>query len=76
MSEGTLSQVVMHLYKKLTDRPEFFSHSIKMLFHIIWSRSAKTCLRACADSEDPDQPAHPRSLIRAFDVRKQNNWIL
>ena len=29
----------------------------------------KTCLRAYAESEDPDQPAHPRSLIRAFIVR-------
>ena len=37
--------------------------------------SAKTCLRAYADSEGPDQPAHPRSLIRAFAVRKQNHWI-
>ena len=30
---------------------------------------AKTCLRAYADSEGPDKPAHPRSLIRAFIVR-------
>ena len=29
---------------------------------------AKTCLRAYADSEGPDQTAHPRSLIRAFPV--------
>ena len=29
----------------------------------------KTCFRAYdADSENPDQPAHPRSLIRAFTV--------
>ena len=25
--------------------------------------------RAYADSKDPDQPAHPRSLIRVFIVR-------
>ena len=30
---------------------------------------AKTCLRAYANSEGPDQTAHPRSLIRAFTVR-------
>ena len=29
----------------------------------------KTCVRAYADSEGPDQTAHPRSLIRAFAVR-------
>ena len=33
------------------------------------SRHAKTCLRAYEDSEGPDQPAHPRSLIRVFAVR-------
>ena len=36
----------------------------------------KTRLRAYADSEGPDQPAHSRSLIRAFTVRCQSNWIL
>ena len=35
-------------------------------------RNAKTY----ADSGGPDQPAHPRSLIRAFSVRYQNHWIL
>ena len=39
-------------------------------------RHAKTCLSAYADSEGPDQPAHPHILIRAFAVRKQNHWIL
>ena len=34
-------------------------------------RHAKTSLQAYADSEGPDQPAHPRSLIRAFAVRKR-----
>ena len=38
-------------------------------------RHAKTCLRVHADSEGPDQTAHPRSLIRAFIVRLQNHWI-
>ena len=33
-------------------------------------RQVRTCLRAYADSESPDQPAHPRSLIMAFAVRK------
>ena len=37
---------------------------------------AKTCLRAYADSEGPDQHAHPRTLIRAFAVSKHNLWIL
>ena len=34
----------------------------------------KTCLRVYADREGPDQPAHTRSLIRAFIVRLQNHW--
>ena len=39
-------------------------------------RYAKTCLQAYVDSEGPDQPAHPRSLIRAFTVRYQHHWTL
>ena len=31
---------------------------------------AKTCLRAYADNKGQDQPAHSRSLIRAFTVRE------
>ena len=34
------------------------------------------CLRADADREGPDQPAHPPSLIRAFAYRLQNHWTL
>ena len=34
-------------------------------FIIIRPYHAKTCFRANADSESPDQPAHPRSLISA-----------
>ena len=40
------------------------------------SRYEKTCLVAYVDSEGPDQPAHSRSLIRAFTVRYHNHWIL
>ena len=36
----------------------------------------KICLRAYADSDGPDKPAHPRSLIRVFTVCKQSHWIL
>ena len=35
-------------------------------------RPAKTCSRAYADCEGPDQPAHARSLIRVFTFRLQN----
>ena len=38
--------------------------------------NAKICLRAYVDSNGPDQPEHPRSLIGAFAVLKQNHWIL
>ena len=36
---------------------------------------AKTCLRAYADREDPDQSVHSRSLIRIFAFLKQNHRI-
>ena len=42
----------------------------------IWAAQAKTCILAYADSEGPDQTAHPRSLIWAFAVRKHNPWML
>ena len=42
---------------------------------IIRPPQARTCLRGNADSEGPDQPAYPRSLIRLFAVNKQNHWI-
>ena len=36
---------------------------------IIWAVPCENCLRAYAHSEGQDQPAHPRSLIKAFTVR-------
>ena len=36
----------------------------------------KRILQAYAESEGPDQPALPHSLIRAFTVRLQNHWTL
>ena len=53
------------------------SSQLSLLYFLwdIWPRLAKPCLRAHADSEGPDKPAHPRSLIRAFTVRLQNYWI-
>ena len=41
-----------------------------------WPRHAQKGLRACADNRGPDQPAHPRSLIRALTASLQNHWIL
>ena len=41
-----------------------------------YANSEATWLRAYANSEGPDQPAHPCRLIRAFAVYKQNHWIL
>ena len=39
-----------------------------------WPRHAKMYFLAYADSEGPDQPAHLRSLLRTFAVRKQSHW--
>ena len=39
-------------------------------------RYDKTFKMICATSEDSDQPGHPYSLIRVFDVRKKKAWVL
>ena len=36
----------------------------------------KTNKMACAPSGDSDQPEHPPSLIRVFDVRIKQTWVL
>ena len=36
----------------------------------------KTNKKACAPSEDSDQPGHPPSLIRVFAVRMLKTWVL
>ena len=42
----------------------------------VGSCHAKICLQAYDESDDPDQPMHPLSLIRAFTVHSQNDWTL
>ena len=74
----------------LLTRNNFYSPSLAMAFSrifpiakchekrclkCVWAAPRKIVLRAYADSEGPDQPAHPHSLILAFPVRKQNQWI-
>ena len=51
-------------------------HCISSGIYTFLKRHAELCFRAYADSEGPDQTAHPCSLIRAFAVRLQNHWIL
>ena len=36
----------------------------------------KTNKKACAPSEDSDQPQHPSSLIRVFPVHMKKAWVL
>ena len=45
-----------------------------IMFKISGLRHTKTCLCVDGNSEGPDQPTHPRSLIRAFAVRWQNHF--
>ena len=49
-----------HYFSKVPYEPLIFGQT--GLHHV------ETCLRAYAGSEVPDQPAHTRSLIRAFTV--------
>ena len=55
-----------------------FIHNVNRTFKtcFIWVAPCETRLWTYADSEGPDQPAHPRSLIRAFTVRLQTHCIL
>ena len=43
---------------------------------IIQTLNGKEYMMTYANSEEPDQTAHPLTLIRAFAVRKHNNWTL
>ena len=47
-----------------------------LLFICVTTIWVVPCLWAYADSTGLDQPAHKRSLSRAFTVRSQNHWIL
>ena len=57
------------------DKQDLFTAAVSKMYsgrvckNIKWSALSKMCLRTYASSEGPDQPAHPRSLIRAFAVR-------
>ena len=54
----------------------YLRHQLHVLHLYNKPHHVKCALKAYADNEDPDQTAHMRSLIRAFAVRLQNNWIL
>ena len=85
---STLINALLSLLGTDNERTLYFAHVQieKLIFseekvslsktQIILARLAKMCILAYADSEGPDQPAHPRSLIRAFPVRLQNHWLL
>ena len=45
-------------------------------FSTTWAGAQHFLKIACAPSEDSDQPAHPRSLIRVLAVRLKTLWIL
>ena len=55
---------------------EFEYMPMPLTFTVKLGHAMQKRVQAYADSEGPDQPAHPRSLIRAFGVRQQNHWIL
>ena len=63
---------------KIASNVEVFVLSFKNLFTaaIEMGGAMWKCLWAYANSEGPDQPAHTRSLIRAFTARRQIHWIL
>ena len=42
----------------------------------VWTVHCDNVFERNANSEGPDQYAHPRSLSRAFAVRLKNHWIL
>ena len=62
--------------KKKKKKSNWYVHKSSFSKSLYGPRNAKTSRRAFADGEGPDQPAHPRSLIRALAIREQNHWIL
>ena len=42
----------------------------------IWAAMWQNQQKACAPSEDSDQPVHPPSLIRVLAVRMKKAWVL
>ena len=48
---------------------------VQLNYRIHGPHHAKMCLWT-ADSEVPDRPATPCSLIRAFTIRLQNHWTV
>ena len=58
----------LHIYKSAQGLQNGFMHNVKFCFS--WknyqTQRQKTYLRTCIPSEDSDQPAHSRSLIRIF----------
>ena len=51
-------------------------HKIIILNVIYGPAAVKKDIGTYANSEDPDQPAHPRSLVRIFTVRLHNIWTV
>ena len=47
-----------------------------MVYLYIWAATWQNKQNECAPSEDSDQPGHPPSLIRVFDVRMKKAWVL
>ena len=50
-------------------RPNYSALVKLALINVTLATLCEKCFQAYADSEGPDQTAHPRSLIRAFTVR-------
>ena len=68
------------------DNRVYFVYRSKLAFTAVWWNPRcddkiepphdKTNKMACAPIEDSDQPGHPPSLIRVFDVRMKKAWVL
>ena len=69
-------------FQKSLDRPMFIAATgLDMLpcfckILIYGPAAEKRDLRTFGNSEDPDQPAHARSLVRIFAVHLHNRWTL
>ena len=54
---------------------EISFNQIELIIIIEFGLREKVPAGEYANSEDPDQTAQLRSLIRVFAVRSQNNWV-
>ena len=72
-STNNLKEKIVYFSRKLTSA---FERNGKVVQETSWAATWQNQQNDCAPSEDSAQPGHPPSLIRVFDVRMKEAWVL